>query len=55
MVEIDFEVDGNITFENAKKLKEFGANIFVAGTSSIFHKDGVKADTINQFRNVIGY
>lgn len=52
---IDFEVDGNITFENAKKLKEFGANIFVAGTSSIFHKDGVKADTINQFRNVIGY
>ena len=41
--------------ENAKKLKEFGANIFVAGTSSIFHKDGVKADIINQFRNVIGY
>lgn len=53
--DIDFEVDGNITFENAKKLKEFGANIFVAGTSSIFHKDGVKADTINQFRNIIGY
>lgn len=30
------EVDGNINFENAKKLSEYGASIFVAGTSSIF-------------------
>lgn len=33
------EVDGNINFENAKKLSECGANIFVAGTSSIFTGD----------------
>ncbi len=31
-----FEVDGNITPQNGKILKGFGANIFVAGTSSIF-------------------
>lgn len=30
------EVDGNINFENAKTLSEYGASIFVAGTSSIF-------------------
>lgn len=34
--DIALEVDGNITPENAAKLKMCGANIFVAGTSSIF-------------------
>ena len=34
--DIEIEVDGNITVENAKILREIGADIFVAGTSSIF-------------------
>ena len=34
--DIIIEVDGNITPENAKKLRNIGASIFVAGTSSIF-------------------
>ena len=33
---IEVEVDGNITCEHAKTLKNIGANIFVAGSSSIF-------------------
>lgn len=33
------EVDGNVSFENAKKMREQGADIFVAGTSSLFMKD----------------
>lgn len=33
---IIIEVDGNITPENGKKLRQSGASIFVAGTSSIF-------------------
>lgn len=33
------EVDGNITNEHAKILREIGANIFVAGSSSIFSGD----------------
>ena len=37
--DIIFEVDGNISFENAKKLKHTGANLFVAGTSSIFKQN----------------
>lgn len=36
---IEIEVDGNVSFENAKLMSEAGANIFVAGTSSIFSKD----------------
>lgn len=34
---IDIEVDGNVSFENARKMSSAGANIFVAGTSSIFN------------------
>lgn len=30
------EVDGNCTFENAVKMREAGADIFVVGTSSVF-------------------
>ncbi|WRS27388.1 ribulose-phosphate 3-epimerase [Oscillospiraceae bacterium MB08-C2-2] len=34
-LDADLVVDGNTTFENAKKMKETGANVFVVGTSSI--------------------
>ena len=33
---IIFEVDGNISFTHAAILKSYGANLFVAGTSSVF-------------------
>ena len=38
---IEIEVDGNVSFENSYEMKKAGANIFVAGTSSIFsnHND----------------
>ncbi|MCX6644534.1 MAG: ribulose-phosphate 3-epimerase [Candidatus Bathyarchaeota archaeon] len=35
---IEIEVDGNISCENAKKMRAVGADIFVAGTSSLFIK-----------------
>jgi ribulose-phosphate 3-epimerase len=47
--DIIIEVDGNITCENAAKLRKIGASIFVAGTSSIFkgvlneYSDNIKA------------
>lgn len=34
----EIEVDGNVSFENAEKMSAAGANIFVAGTSSVFKK-----------------
>lgn len=35
---IEIEVDGNVSFENAKKMREAGADIFVVGSSSLFIK-----------------
>lgn len=33
------EVDGNVSFQNARKMRLLGADIFVAGTSSLFNSD----------------
>ena len=55
-LDIDIEVDGNITIENAKILYEKGATIFVAGSSSLFDKSekSVK-QIIEEKRKVIGW
>lgn len=52
--DIIVEVDGNITPENAKKLRAVGASMFVAGTSAIFKGDVKKyEENILKFREYI--
>lgn len=51
--DIEIEADGNVSFENAGKMRSAGTDIFVAGTSSIF-TDKTELDTaIKKFREVI--
>jgi ribulose-phosphate 3-epimerase len=50
---IEIEVDGNVSYENAKRMREAGANIFVGGTSSIFSKGGTLEENIAKLRDVI--
>lgn len=52
--DIKLEVDGNITPDNAKRLRQIGAEIFVAGSSSIF-KGGVSQyeENVRKFRDYI--
>lgn len=52
--ELLIEVDGNISFENAKILRALGADIFVAGTSSVFSGKGEEMEeNILHLRSVI--
>lgn len=37
--EVRLEVDGNVSPENAERMRRCGADIFVAGTSSLFRRD----------------
>lgn len=46
------EVDGNISFENAAKMRDAGADIFVGGTSSVFCGDCI-ADNIARLRKIL--
>jgi len=50
---IEIEVDGNVSYENAKRMREAGADIFVAGTSSIFIKDADILQSASQLRKYI--
>ena len=50
---IEIEVDGNVSFENAKKMRAAGANIFVGGTSSMFSKDFSLLEGIAKLREAI--
>jgi len=50
-VNIPIEVDGNVSFENALLMSKAGANIFVAGSSSVF-KDNI-IDGVNKLRSVL--
>lgn len=46
--DVEIEVDGNVSIENAKLMRAAGANIFVAGTSSVFVKDkGIEASILS--------
>ena len=51
---IDIECDGNVSLENARMMRAAGANIFVAGTSSIFKPDGLLGQHIEELRAVCG-
>ncbi len=52
-VDIPIEVDGNVSFEHIPKMVEAGADLLVAGTSSVFHRDGVLRDNVTQTRKCI--
>lgn len=51
---VEIEVDGNVSFENAKRMKERGANIFVTGTSSIFSKAMPVKANIDKLKEILG-
>ena len=51
---IEIEVDGNVSFVNAERMRQAGANIFVAGTSSIFSENFPLSMGIEKLRKAIG-
>ncbi|MBE7033711.1 MAG: ribulose-phosphate 3-epimerase [Ruminococcaceae bacterium] len=50
---MEIEVDGNVSFENACLMSKAGANIFVAGSSSVFSKEGNLDENIKKLSSVI--
>jgi ribulose-phosphate 3-epimerase len=47
------EVDGNVSIENAAKMRAMGAEIFVAGTSSLFTKGRSLLENATELRRAI--
>lgn len=42
--DVRIEVDGNVSFENAVRMRAAGADLFVAGTSAVFREGGIQAN-----------
>jgi ribulose-phosphate 3-epimerase len=51
--DVEIEVDGNVSFENAVRMRDAGASIYVAGTSSIFIKNMSIPDASKKLRGCI--
>ena len=49
----EIEVDGNVSFENAKLMSEAGADIFVAGSSSVFASGSSVGENIAKMREIL--
>jgi len=47
---VEIEVDGNTSLENAKKMRDAGADIFVAGTAGLFIEGGNLERCIGEYR-----
>ena len=50
---IFIEVDGNVSFENGVLMKSSGADMFVAGSSSIFTKQMTLEDAYRKFKDCV--
>ena len=47
------EVDGNVSFENAVKMHAAGADVYVAGSSSVFAPGATLEENVRRFRDII--
>lgn len=52
---IEISVDGSVSFERAKYMRQLGASIFVGGTAGIFRKGMSLDETIPEFYESIKY
>jgi len=51
--DVRIEVDGNVSFENAVRMRAAGADMFVCGTSSIFTKTGTITENTIKLRQCV--
>jgi ribulose-phosphate 3-epimerase len=51
---LEIEVDGNVSWANIPKMIEAGAEVLVAGSSSLFEKGGSLRDNLRRLRGMIG-
>lgn len=51
---VPIQVDGNVSFEHIPRMTAAGSDILVAGTSSLFHRDGSLRENYEKTRAAIG-
>jgi ribulose-phosphate 3-epimerase len=52
-LQAEVSVDGNVSWKNAPVMRDAGARVFVAGTSSVFSREGSLKHNIRRFRGIL--
>ena len=52
-LDIPIQVDGNVSFEHIPRMVAAGADVLVAGSSSVYHKDGSRQENVSRVRECI--
>ena len=50
---VEIEVDGNVSFDNARRMRAMGANLFVAGSSSVFAAGLTLREGVDRLREAV--
>jgi pentose-5-phosphate-3-epimerase len=53
-LDVEIEVDGNVSWENIPRMVQAGAQVLVAGSSSLFDGAGGLRDNLRRMRNLVG-
>jgi ribulose-phosphate 3-epimerase len=53
-LDVEIEVDGNVSWENIPRMVQAGGQVLVAGTSSLFDKTGSLRENLSRMRGLIG-
>jgi ribulose-phosphate 3-epimerase len=53
-LEVEIEVDGNVSWENIPRMVQAGAQVLVAGSSSLFDGKGGLVENLRRLRTLIG-
>jgi ribulose-phosphate 3-epimerase len=51
--QVEIEVDGNVSFENAALLRQAGVDVFVGGTQSVFRPGSPLGENIRRLRKIL--
>jgi len=53
-LDVEIEVDGNVSWENIPRMVQAGAQVLVAGSSSLFDGAGSLRDNLRRIRDLVG-
>jgi pentose-5-phosphate-3-epimerase len=53
-LDVEIEVDGNVSWDNIPRMVQAGAQVLVAGSSSLFDGEGSLRENLRRMRSIAG-
>jgi pentose-5-phosphate-3-epimerase len=53
-LDVEIEVDGNVSWDNIPRMVQAGAQVLVAGSSSLFDGTAALAENLRRMKHLVG-